>query len=117
MPEKDPNTWSWLSVVIGLGASFGGGFIRYREEMRYAKKFHLGTFLLDMFTSCFVGFMVFWVGHDVLLQPDALCACAAGFAGNMGASVFDFARHALFHRFGVKHEDKDFVGEKPQGPR
>ena len=29
MPEKDPNTWSWLSVLIGLGASFGGGFIRY----------------------------------------------------------------------------------------
>ena len=107
MPEKDIQTWSWVSILIALGASFGGGFIRYREEMRYVKRFSLGGFLLDMFTSCFVGFLAFWVCHDVLQQPDALCACVAGFAGNLGASVFDFAKHGILHRMGIEHDDDD----------
>ena len=51
----------------------------------------------------------FWVCHDVLQQPDALCACAAGFAGNMGASVFDFAKHGVMRRLGIEHDDKDLT--------
>ena len=102
MPEKDPNTsWSVASLVIAIVASLGGGAVRYREEMRYTKRFSVWGFLFDMFTSCFVGFLAFWVCHDVLRQPEALCACAAGFAGNLGASVFDFGKHALRSRLGM----------------
>lgn len=98
MPEKNPATWDLLSVLVALGASFGGGFIRYREDMKMTKRFRLGDFILDMITSCFVGFLAFWVCQDVLVQPEALCACAAGFAGNMGANVFQILYQALRQR-------------------
>lgn len=100
MPEKDPNTWSVASLIVALGAAVGGGLIAYREEMKYAHHFSICSFLLDMATSAFVGFMAFWVCHDVLQQPDALCACAAGFAGNLGASIFDLGKHAIAARTG-----------------
>lgn len=95
MPEKDPHTWSLASLAICLLASFGGGAIRYRTEMKITNRFSFWGFVFDMATSCFVGFLAFWVCRDVLAQPEALCACAAGFAGNLGASVFDFAKGAL----------------------
>ncbi|WP_418955096.1 phage holin family protein [Sutterella wadsworthensis] len=98
MPEKNLATWDLISVLVALGASLGGGFIRYREDMKMTKRFQLVDFLLDMFTSAFVGFMAFWVCQDVLVQPEALCACAAGFAGNMGANVFQIGRQAFRER-------------------
>ena len=66
--------------------------------------FFLGG-LFEMFTSCFVGFLAFWVCHDVLRQPAALCSCAAGFAGNLGASVFDFGKHALRSSLGMADKE------------
>lgn len=39
MPEKDPNTWSVASLVVAIVASLGVGAVRYREEMRYTKRF------------------------------------------------------------------------------
>lgn len=104
MPEKDPHTWSLASLVIAIGASLAGGAIQYREEMRYTGRFRLGGFIFDMFTSAFVGFLAFWVCRDVLQQPEALCACAAGFAGNMGSACFNLAKHAVANRMGVKEE-------------
>lgn len=103
MPVRDPQNWNLMSLIIALAASIGGGAIQYREEMRYTGKFRLGGFLCDMFTSAFVGFLAFWVCRDVLQQPEALCACAAGFAGNMGAGVFNLAKHSIEHRLGVAH--------------
>ena len=102
MVEKDPATWSMASLLIALAASLGGGFVRYREEMRLTKRFSFWGFVFDMLTSCFVGFLAFWVCRDVLVQPEALCACAAGFAGNLGANVFDIAKRALRDRIGLK---------------
>ena len=98
MPEKNPVTWDLISILVALGASLVGGFIRYREDMKMTKRFQLVDFLLDMVTSAFVGFMAFWVCQDVLVQPEALCACAAGFAGNMGANVFQLGRQAFRER-------------------
>lgn len=63
-----------------------------------SQKFRLMDFIFDMFTSAFVGFLAFWVCQDVLLQPEALCACAAGFGGNLGANVFQIGRQALRER-------------------
>ncbi len=108
MPEKNPATWDLISILVALGASLGGGFIRYREDMKMTKKFQLMDFLFDMFTSAFVGFGAFWIFQDVFMQPEALCACAAGFAGNLGANVFQIGRQALRQRVlgGNKGEDQ-----------
>lgn len=105
MPEKDSNTWSVASLVVAIVASLGIGAVRYREEMRYTKRFSVWGVLFEMFTSCFVGFLAFWVCHDVLRQPAALCSCAAGFAGNLGASVFDFGKHALRSNLGMADKE------------
>lgn len=103
MPEKNPGTWDLIPILVALGASLGGGFIRYREGMKVSKRFQLMDFVFDMLTSAFVGFGAFWVFQDVLRQPEALCACAAGFAGNLGANVFQIGRQALKERiFGHK---------------
>lgn len=101
MLEKDPHTWSLASLAICLLASFGGGAIRYREEMKLTHKFSLLGFVFDMGTSCFVGFLAFWVCRDVFSQPEALCACAAGFAGNMGSSIFDFVKGTVKDKLGT----------------
>lgn len=117
MPERDPNNWTLASLLIAVGASLAGGAIQYREEMRYTGRFRLGGFICDMFTSAFVGFLAFWVCRDVLQQPEALCACAAGFAGNMGSACFNVAKHAMASRIGVKDEhfhDEDLAGEKAE---
>lgn len=91
--------------MIAIVASLGVGAVWYREEMRYTKRFSVWGFLFDMFTSCFVGFLAFWVCHDVLRQPEALCSCATGFAGNLGASVFDFGKHTLHSRLGMADKE------------
>ena len=111
MPEKSPETWSWLSAAIGLAAALCGGAVEYRAQLKYQVAFRVGAFLFDMFTSAFVGLMAWWVCHDVLQQPDALCACAAGFAGNLGASVFDIGKDVLERRIGAKRAGAD-KGEK-----
>lgn len=111
MPEKDPSTWSWMSALVGVLASLGGGAIDYREQLKYRGSFKMGSFILDMVTSAFVGFLAWWVCREVLVQPEPLCACAAGFAGNLGARVFgigkDIGDELLFRRFGVRRKDGD----------
>ena len=51
MPEKDPNTWSVASLVVAIVASLGVGAVRYREEMRYTKRFSvfLGGAVRDVY--------------------------------------------------------------------
>lgn len=101
MPEKDPYTWSWLSCFAGVFAAICGGAIAHREQLKHNRPFSMGAFIFDMFTSAFVGFLAWWVFRDVLQQPDALCACAAGFAGNLGASVFSIAKDLFARRLNI----------------
>lgn len=108
MPEKDPTTWSALSAMIAAAASLLGGIVDYHEQWKYTRRFSLGAFLYSMIVACGMGFLAFWVVRDVLEQPDALGACAAAVAGNLGESVFDLAKHFLHHKLGFEHDCKDF---------
>lgn len=108
MPEKDPNTWSAVSALIAAAASLLGGIVDYHEQWKYTRKFSLGAFLYSMVVSCGMGFLAFWVVHDVFEQPDALSACAAAVSGNLGESVFDLIKHAILHKMGIEHDDKDY---------
>ncbi|MDO5531072.1 phage holin family protein [Sutterella sp.] len=100
MPEKSPQNWSLLTLLVSVIVPLCGGAIQYRQAHKLGD-WSLGTFLADMFTSGFVGFMVFWVCHDALEQPDSICAALAGFAGNLGVTIFDYARWALRRRIGM----------------
>lgn len=102
MPEKDPHTWSLFSVGVATVVSMMGGMLRYREEVRLTNKFSLTSFVFEMFVSCTVGLMAFWVCQDVLHQPEALCACAAAFGGNLGPNVFDIGRRILANQLNLK---------------
>lgn len=106
MPEKSAQPWTLLSLIVAVVVPLGGGFIQYSQTHRFGE-WSLGSFLVEMFTSGFVGFIAFWVCHDALAQPDAICAAVSGITGNLGVNTFAYVRYVLRRRLGVPPNYQD----------
>ena len=94
MPEKDPNNWLAANYALPLIAGGGGGLVRYFELLKKGKPFKFTEFMFDMFSSIFVGWILF-ITADALQQPQELCAVCAAIGGNMGARAFQLIEHWL----------------------
>lgn len=113
MPEKDPNNWLAANYALPLLAGGGGGLVRYFELIKKGRAFRFTEFLCDMFSSIFVGWVLFILA-DALQQPQELCAVCAAIGGNMGARAFQIIEHWITYKVGTKSENnkKEEGGEE-----
>ena len=105
MPEKDPNNWLAANYVLPLIAGGGGGLVRYFELIKSGRPFRFVEFICDMFSSIFVGWVLFILA-DALQQPQELCAVCAAIGGNMGARAFQIVEHWILEKFGSKENEQ-----------
>lgn len=98
------------SIELSLAAAFFGGFTRWYVDMRNGQTFKLSFFIADMLISGGVGFLAYWVAHEMGQLP-SVCACIAGFAGNLGSRVFDFGNTLLQERLHLEKKGR-YDGER-----
>jgi len=88
MIEKDPTTWGQATWVLALGFAFAGGIVNFyaRVKQGHTRTFNLIELIGEIFTSGFVGLLVFttMVSYDF---PVGLCAAASGIGGHMATRL------------------------------
>lgn len=94
MVEKDPTTWGLLTWILALAMSVSGGVISWWAKIKagHAKLFNFAEMIGEIFTSGFVGLVVF-MALVALEQPTGLAAAASGISGHMATRLlFAFER-------------------------
>lgn len=85
------------AIALGLAVGFFGGVARWYVDLKSGAEFKMMYFLFDMAISAVVGFLAFWVSHE-MGQLESVSACVAGFAGNLGSRIFDIAQQIINDR-------------------
>lgn len=88
MPEKDPTNWTHATWALGILMASAGGVISWYGKVKsgHTKASNIIDLILDVFTSAFVGLIVF-MSLDAIGQPIGLCAAAGGVGGHMGTRL------------------------------
>lgn len=88
MVEKDPTNWGAATWLLVLGTAVAGGIVNWYHRVKEGRTraFNIIELLGELFTSGFVGFVVF----SSLLAwdfPMGVCAAASGVSGHMATRV------------------------------
>lgn len=96
MPDKDPANWSIFTWVLALAMPLGGGLISWYAKVKsgHAKIFNVAEMVGEVFTSGFVGLVVF-MALSSLDQPTGLCAAGAGVSGHMATRLLFAVERAV----------------------
>jgi hypothetical protein len=88
MVEKDPNTWTWGTWALATCIPIAGGIVNWYHKVKrgHTRAFNLIELIGEIFTSGFVGLMVF-LGLSSLEYPIGLCAAASGVSGHMATRL------------------------------
>lgn len=96
MIEKDPTAWGQATWFVALGFAFAGGIVNFyaRVKSGHTRAFNLIELVGEIFTSGFVGLLVFtmMVNYDF---PVGLCAAASGIGGHMATRLLFAAEKLL----------------------
>lgn len=97
MPEKYREILTGSSAWLALFMAAGGCLVNYLTEYRMSGKLNLRWLAADLLTSCFLGYLAFWlmVDYGFTLSECAIGTCVIG---NLGSRVFDIVRFALTKR-------------------
>lgn len=113
MPEKDPMNWSIGTWLFVFAVASGGGVINWlaHAKARHPRRFSVIELLGEVFTSAFVGVLVFmlFASYD---QPTAVCAAAAGVSGHMATRLLFLIENQVHKQFTqrmntVLHDEDD----------
>jgi hypothetical protein len=88
MIDKDPMAWDLSTWLFVLTVSCAGGLVNWLKKLRqgHTNAFKIVEFIGEVFTSGFVGLMVFMVMHN-FDQPIGINAACAGVAGHMATRI------------------------------
>lgn len=88
MPEKDPTTWSYATWALAIGMSCAGGFVNWYAKVKqgHTRAFNIVELAGEIFTSAFVGLVVFMTVQG-FGQPVGVCAALAGVGGHMATRL------------------------------
>lgn len=88
MLEKDPTTWTNSMWALAVGMAVAGGAVNWYAKVRrgHTRVFNIVELIGEIFTSGFVGVVVF-MALSGIGQPVALCAAAAGIGGHMATRL------------------------------
>lgn len=99
MPEKDPTTWTASIWVLALTMGTIGGVVNWYARIKrgHTRAFNIVELLGEIFTSGFVGLLVF-MGLAGLEQPLGVCGAAAGVSGHMATRLLFVFERAIERR-------------------
>jgi len=94
MPEKNPETYSFLTYLWVLGLSGWGGFVSFMRKRRQgvARPFNFAEFLGDIAASALAGVITFYL-CEAAGTPQLMSASLVAISGHMGGrALFMFER-------------------------
>jgi len=104
MDTQDPTSWKAATWGLGLGMALAGGFVNWCGRVRVGttRVFNLVELVGELFTSGFVGLMMFMllIGYDV---PIGVAAAASGVSGHMATRLLFLIERVIEARL-MKHE-------------
>lgn len=86
MPEKSPETYSFLTYGWVFGLAILGGVVSFMRKLEqgHARVFNFVEFIGEIVTSAFAGVLTFWMCEHSGLSP-LVTAAFVGISGHMGS--------------------------------
>ena len=102
--HKSPLSYSLREYGLILAIAMLGGFVRWYNAVRRGQSvaYDLRTLVGELFTSAFIGILVFWGCEAMGVQP-LVTAALAGMAGHAGVSGLMRAERLLKRFFERKY--------------
>ena len=103
-PPRSPLSYSLREYGLILAIAMLGGFVRWYNAVRRGQSvaYDLRTLVGELFTSAFIGILVFWGCEAMGVQP-LVTAALAGMAGHAGVSGLMRAERLLKRFFERKY--------------
>lgn len=92
MPEKSPETYSFLTYGWVFALAVLGGIVSFMRKLQkgHVRAFNVVEFIGEIVTSAFAGVITFWLCENAALSP-LITAAFVGVAGHMGSrAIFMF---------------------------
>ena len=100
MPEKSPETYSFLTYGWVFALAILGGVVSFMRKMQagHTRVFNLIEFIGEIVTSAFAGVLTFWMCEHSGLSP-LVTAAFVGISGHMGSRAIFMAEGWLAKQF------------------
>lgn len=105
--HKDPTSWDVYNWIFVISVSCAGGLVSFITKLRngHARAFNIIEFIGEIFTSGFVGLMVFMFLQS-MGYPEGVCSAAAGVSGHMATRLLFLIEKMIERRFEtITHDD------------
>lgn len=92
MPEKSPETYSFITYGWVFALAILGGVVSFMRKLQlgHTRVFNLIEFIGEIVTSAFAGVLTFWMCEHSGLSP-LVTAAFVGISGHMGSrAIFMF---------------------------
>jgi hypothetical protein len=100
MPEKSPETYSFLTYGWVFALAILGGVVSFMRKLQdgHTRVFNLIEFIGEIVTSAFAGVITFWMCEHSGLSP-LVTAAFVGISGHMGSRAIFMAEGWLTKQF------------------
>jgi len=95
MPEKSPETYSFITYGWVFALAILGGVVSFMRKIQqgHSRAFNLIEFIGEIVTSAFAGVLTFWMCEHASLSP-LVTAAFVGISGHMGSrALFMFEEY------------------------
>lgn len=116
--QKNPLAYSLREYGLILAIAMLGGFVRWYNAVRRGASaaYDLRILVGELFTSAFIGILVFWGCEAMSVQP-LVTAALAGMAGHAGVSGLMWAERIMKRFFERKYGVSPHTGPAPLDDR
>ena len=100
MPEKSPETYSFITYGWVFALAILGGVVSFMRKLQlgHTRVFNFVEFIGEIVTSAFAGVLTFWMCEHSGLSP-LVTAAFVGISGHMGSRAIFMAEGWLTKQF------------------
>lgn len=100
MPEKSPETYSFITYGWVFALAILGGVVSFMRKIQqgHSRAFNLIEFIGEIVTSAFAGVLTFWMCEHASLSP-LVTAAFVGISGHMGSRALFMFEEYLQSKF------------------